>query len=91
MRTSRRNFLKSAVATGLGLAILPNWVIGKSVGPNSRINVAFVGLGNRGEAATNALKKIKMCVLPLIAMSMRQCCRGLQNSMKNLRITEIFA
>lgn len=59
MRTSRRNFLKSAVATGLGLAILPNWVIGKSVGPNSKINVAFVGLGNRGEAATNALKRNK--------------------------------
>lgn len=51
--------MKSAVATGLGLAILPNWVIGKSVGPNSKINVAFVGLGNRGEAATNALKRNK--------------------------------
>lgn len=59
MKTSRRNFLKSAVTTGLGLAILPNWVIGKGVGPNSKVNVAFVGLGNRGEAATGVLKRNK--------------------------------
>ena len=56
--STRRSFLKSGAALG-GMMILPTWSIGKTKGPNSKLNVAFVGVGGRGEAAVNQISKLK--------------------------------
>lgn len=52
---NRRNFIKSSAMAG-GLMVLPSWSIGKSVGPNSRLNVAVVGVGGRGSAIISAFR-----------------------------------
>ncbi len=49
---SRRNFIKGAAAVG-GMMILPSWSIGKQTGPNSKLNVALIGVGGIGEQAIN--------------------------------------
>lgn len=51
MMESRRGFIKKAFAGALGFSVLPNWVSGASVGPNSKLNVALVGCGGRGDWA----------------------------------------
>ena len=43
---SRRNFLKSAALAGVPL-LLPSRLLG-AVGPNSKINLGFIGVGGRG-------------------------------------------
>ncbi len=52
---SRRNFIKGAAAVG-GMMILPSWSIGKQTGPNSKLNVALIGVGGIGEQAINNLR-----------------------------------
>jgi predicted dehydrogenase len=44
---SRRNFVKSSAAFAAGAMILPSL---KSCSPNSKLNLAFVGVGGRGAA-----------------------------------------
>ena len=46
---SRRNFIKGAAAVG-GMMILPSWSIGKQTGPNSKLNVALIGVGGITDA-----------------------------------------
>lgn len=55
MKTSRRNFIKSAMASTFGFSVLPSWVACASTSPNSKLNVAIVGAGGRGTAAVNEL------------------------------------
>ena len=54
---NRRNFLKTAATAG-GLMVLPSWCLGKAGGPNSRLRVAAVGVGGRGEAIMAGLKNM---------------------------------
>jgi predicted dehydrogenase len=43
--TSRRHFVKSTVAASAGLLILPSLL---SFSPNNKLNIAVIGVGNRG-------------------------------------------
>lgn len=52
-KLSRRNFIKAAGASAALFSILPRWAIGKEPAPNSKINVAIIGCGGRGEASVN--------------------------------------
>ena len=52
---NRRNFLKGAAVAG-GLMVLPSWSIGKTPGPNSKLRVAVVGVGGRGDAVISAFR-----------------------------------
>lgn len=56
---SRRDFLKRTATAGAVFSILPNWVIGNSTAPNSRLNVAIIGCGGRGEASVNEAGNFK--------------------------------
>lgn len=56
---SRRQFLKSGAMAGLGLAVVPNTVLGKSFGhiaPTDKLNIAVVGIGGMGHSNINAVK-----------------------------------
>ena len=48
---SRRIFLKTTAAGGAALAAAPVW--GRPLGANDRINVGFIGLGDRGSEHLN--------------------------------------
>jgi len=50
--------MKGAAAAG-GMMILPSWSIGKEIGPNSKLNVALIGVGGIGSQAIAALKDKK--------------------------------
>ena len=48
---TRRNFLKTSVATAAGLTIVPGTVLGKSFGytaPSDKLNIAGIGVGGIG-------------------------------------------
>ena len=57
---NRRDFIKSATLAG-GMMYLPSWVSGKQVAPNSRLNVALVGVGGIGAYAVGKLLPNKNC------------------------------
>lgn len=46
--TSRRNFLKSAAAAGLGAVFIPNML---SAAPSTKLRFAVIGVGGRGHAS----------------------------------------
>ncbi len=52
---TRRKFLKGAGAAG-GLMLLPSWTIGRQIGPNSRLNVALIGVGGIGGLSIKNLR-----------------------------------
>ena len=48
---SRRKFLQSSTAAAIGLAVVPNTVLGKDFGhtaPSDKLNILGVGIGGRG-------------------------------------------
>ena len=55
-KTNRRNFIKTGTALG-GMMLLPKWSICKDKGPNSRLNVALIGVGGIGGASLSHLLK----------------------------------
>jgi predicted dehydrogenase len=46
----RREFLKSAVATGTGLVILPSGTLSGANAPSNKLNIALIGTWGRGSA-----------------------------------------
>jgi predicted dehydrogenase len=67
MSTNRRDFLKTGATAALGLSgftlISPN-VLGKSMGhvsPSDKVNLACVGIGNRGKEIIKALNNTGLC------------------------------
>ena len=48
MNTTRRTFLKSASAAGLGALFIPNYL---SAAPSSKLRFAVIGVGGRGVAS----------------------------------------
>jgi predicted dehydrogenase len=58
----RRNFVKSAAATGAGLIILPNGILaGKSRA--DKLNIALIGAHGRGRSFYNSLKEENLVAL----------------------------
>ena len=51
----RRQFLKSAVATGTGLIILPSGTLSGANAPSNKLNIALIGAWGRGKAHYNSL------------------------------------
>ena len=67
MKTNRRNFLKTGATAAMSLSgltlISPN-VLGKSMGyvaPSDKVNLACIGIGNRGNEIIKALDKTGLC------------------------------
>ncbi len=58
---SRRSFMKTAAAATAGVAVIPNMI---SCSPNSRLNVAAIGVGGRGSACWTQVRPesiVAMC------------------------------
>lgn len=58
---SRRSFMKTAAAATAGVAVIPNMI---SCSPNSRLNVAAIGVGGRGAACWTQVRPesiVAMC------------------------------
>jgi len=51
----RREFLKSTVAAGAGLLILPGGSLMGAGAPSNKMNVALIGVGGRGRAHQGAI------------------------------------
>ncbi|MHC4346236.1 MAG: Gfo/Idh/MocA family oxidoreductase [Planctomycetota bacterium] len=51
----RRQFLKSTIATGTGLIILPSGTLSGANAPSNKLNVALIGVHGRGKAHYGAL------------------------------------
>jgi predicted dehydrogenase len=49
-KSTRRNFLKSTVATGAGLIILPSGTLFGANAPSNKLNIALIGTWGRGHA-----------------------------------------
>lgn len=50
MKTKRRTFLKSNIATGAGLIILPAGTLSAAQSPTNKLNIAIIGVQGRGKA-----------------------------------------
>ncbi|SHO63345.1 Gfo/Idh/MocA family oxidoreductase [Algoriphagus zhangzhouensis] len=67
MKTNRRNFLKTSATTALGLSgltVISPSVLGKPMGyvaPSDKVNLACVGIGNRGNQIIKALAATGLC------------------------------
>lgn len=67
MKTNRRNFLKTSATTALwlsGLTVISPSVLGKPMGyvaPSDKVNLACVGIGNRGNQIIKALAETGLC------------------------------
>ena len=55
MKQTRRDFIKNAALSAAGFTILPAWAAGSGKPPSSKLNVAFIGVGGRGEWACQDL------------------------------------
>ncbi len=56
---SRRKFLQSSTAAAIGLAVVPNTVLGKDFGhtaPSDKLNILGVGIGGRGASVLRGLE-----------------------------------
>lgn len=45
---SRRELLKSAAAAAASFTIIPSGILAKGASPNEKLNIAYIGCGNRG-------------------------------------------
>jgi len=59
----RRQFLKSAAATGAGLIILPSGTLNGSNAPSNKLNVALIGVYGRGKAHYDAISSENVVAL----------------------------
>jgi len=59
----RRQFLKSALATGTGLIILPGGTLGGSNAPSNKLNVALIGAYGRATAHYGAISSENVVAL----------------------------
>ena len=56
---SRRKFLQSGTAAAIGLAVVPNTVLGKGFGhkaPSDKLNILGVGVGGRGAGVLRGME-----------------------------------
>lgn len=73
---SRRNFLKSGVATGAGLLILPSGTLFGQNPPSNRLNVALIGAAKRASAHYATLKDEN--VVAVCDVDQRHLAKGMQ-------------
>jgi predicted dehydrogenase len=59
----RRDFLKTAAATGAGWLILPSGVLSGANAPSNKLNVALIGTWGRGEAHFDAISSENVVAL----------------------------
>ncbi len=59
----RRDFLKSTIATGAGLLILPSGTISGANAAGNKLNVALIGTWGRGDAHFRTLEKENVVAL----------------------------
>ena len=59
----RRQFLKSAIATGTGLIILPSGSLQGATSPGNKLNIALIGVWGRAHAYTNSIKNENIVAL----------------------------
>jgi predicted dehydrogenase len=59
----RRQFLKSTLAIGAGLTILPSGVLSGANAPSNKLNVALIGVGGRGRAHQDAISSENVVAL----------------------------
>src|SRR5256885_2159259 len=52
LRGNRREFLKGAGVTGLGLLVADSAFAAESKSPNERVNFACIGVGGKGDSDT---------------------------------------
>lgn len=65
MENSRRNFIKTSVATGVGLAIAPSLSLGSVFG-SDKIRIGFIGVGLRGRNHLSNLLQRDDVIIPAI-------------------------
>lgn len=54
---ARRSFLKGALAAGTATTLAPRLLFGAKVSPNGKVNLACIGIGNRGEQVISEFAK----------------------------------
>ncbi len=59
----RREFLKSGIATGIGLTILPSGTLSGANAPSNKLNVAMIGTWGRADAHFDAISKENVVAL----------------------------
>ena len=59
----RRDFLKSAAATGAGLLILPKTMLSGAGAPSNKLNIALIGTWGRGSAHIGAMSSENVVAL----------------------------
>ncbi|MEJ2702171.1 MAG: Gfo/Idh/MocA family oxidoreductase [Sedimentisphaerales bacterium] len=59
----RRQFLKSTIAVGAGLTILPSGVLSGANAPSNKLTVALIGVGGRGRAHQDAISSENVVAL----------------------------
>ncbi len=62
---TRRNFLKTAALASAGMAVsgvnaMPAGSYNRVAGAAKKVNIAYIGIGNRGEQIINDFAKTKM-------------------------------
>ncbi len=64
MNKNRRQFLTTAALGAAGISFIPSFVLGKPLGyisPSDKVNLACVGIGNRGGEIIKALHQTGLC------------------------------
>jgi predicted dehydrogenase len=59
----RRDFLKSTIATGVGLTILPSGVLSGANAPSNKLNVAMIGTWGRADAHFDSISSENIVAL----------------------------
>lgn len=65
MKNSRRNFIKTGIATGVSLAITPSFSFAKVIG-SDKVRIGFIGVGLRGRNHLNNILFRDDVVVPAI-------------------------
>ena len=65
MKSSRRNFLKTGVLTGIGISVAPTLTFG-TVKNNDKVRIAFIGVGNRGRNHLNNFLRRDDVIIPAV-------------------------
>ena len=62
-RVNRRTFLKQSAAIGAGVTILKSGILKAGNSPNGKLNIAGIGVGGRGAADLNGVKRENIVAL----------------------------